>query len=48
MSWMAVGVAGVGLVSSFMGNKADKKGARRQEAIMQEQLALDREQLEWG
>lgn len=48
MAWAAVAVAGVGLVSSFMGKKSADKGYRNQERIAQEQLALDREQLDWG
>ena len=48
MSWVAVGVAGVGLVGSWMSKKSADKGYRNQERIMQDQLALDREQLGWA
>ena len=48
MSWFAVGAAGVGLVSTFMGNKSRKKGYDQQAAIEQDRLALDQERLDWG
>jgi hypothetical protein len=48
MSWVAVGVAGVGLVSSFLGNKKAKKAEKRQRELQEQELALSREQLDWA